>query len=585
MCGIFGCLFRNEISLGKLRAARDTLYHRGPDQAGETSGIDFYHGHRRLSINDLSGAGKQPFLSRDSAVSVCVNGEIYNWTALKTELEDDYQFKSHCDCEVVLAGYLLLGIEALLKRLEGMFAFSIIDVKRRKCFLARDRVGIKPLYYSDTHGMISWASELKAIVNLHDLDTSHLDKTAIYDFLNYGYIPAPKTMYVNVKKLEPAHYIEMDMDTFERQTISYWTLKNKNICVPQQEAITKIDNLIRNSLHSQSATDVGYGFFLSGGIDSSAIASLSPKSDNKKAYCIKIDDPNKDESYFAQLVADNNAISLVKTDFSEEDLLFIKDKFPLWFDEPFADTSAFPTYFVSKLAKEHGEKVVLTGDGGDEILGGYTRYLIFNKLNHGYKLPPFLLRFIQKFTAQDNILGKASRYIELSFGLQNTELYLRLMGGLTFPEKNYWRKRLGIHNGYDEQWLFKKYYHAQLSPIKRLMFLDFHTYLPEDILTKVDRVSMANSLECRVPLLDTSLIEYCFSLDEKLLVPNRRLKSLLKDVIIEFVPMDIIKKRKQGFSIPAQKWLNLSGSSRSKWVGILERYWKNSINNVKNNAN
>lgn len=552
MCGIFGFTNFKKNNLEKARAALHTLQHRGPDQWNDYYDENTYMGHQRLSILDLSEHGKQPMVSSDGNVIVTVNGEIYNFYELKQELISKYKFASTSDSEVLLYGYIEWGIDKLLEKIDGMYAFSIYNVLDETIYLVRDRVGIKPVYYSTISSQFSWSSELKALEKYHDALIQ--DNTALYDFLTYRYIPTPKTMYENVFKLEPAHYLKINVVNNTYSKHQYWNLQPKVKNITMTEAKTEVNRLVKRSISEQMVSDVPVGFFLSGGMDSSVVVSLAEnKNDSINTFSIGFSDKNHDETHYADLIVDRYKTNHKKKILNESQVKKLFPKIRQWFDEPFGDNSCFPTYMVSAYAKKN-VSVVLTGDGGDEVFGGYNWYKAFERYkNYNLKSLKFIRPFLQKVKGCNNILGKVARKAEY-FLLDDLELYSKLMGGLIKEEKQYYRKLFNIKDDYDDYWYFRKYYKEDLSLFTRLQYLDFNTFLPDDVLTKVDRVSMSVSLECRVPFLSKDILEFSFSLPEDVRLYRGELKGLMKESFKNYLPDEIIYRKKKGFSIPLHTW-------------------------------
>lgn len=558
MCGIFGhTIINKESDIEKSRLALNTLSHRGPDQWNDWQNDKVYSGQRRLSILDLSENGKQPMINPDQSTVITVNGEIYNFQGLREELKGKYHFKSNSDSEVVLLGYDEWGIEELLHRLDGMYAGSIYDVSKNKLYLFRDRVGIKPLYYSFINGQLAWSSELKAITKLLGEENLEVDKTAVYDYLTYGYIPAPKSLYKGIYKLLPAQYLEFSIENQSLSTHTYWELKCSEIKITREEASEQVKKLIRKSVAEQMISDVPVGFFLSGGIDSSIVSFEGSKcSGTIQTYTIGFDDPKHDESQFAKQIAD-----LIKSNHHQQVLdlnitMNLFENLKSWYDEPFADTSAFPSYMVSKFAKQ-SSTVVLTGDGGDEVFGGYKWYSKFKqfaeKRSFIYPLIYPLVGMASSIFPSTKLI-KAKRRISMLCQKDDLALYAKLLGGLIKEEKVIFAKKWNIPADYDDYWHFRKYYKPELPVFTRLQYMDFHTYMPDDIFTKVDRVSMAVSLEARVPLLSKEIIEFSFSLPENIRILNGELKGLLKFAYKNDLPQEILYRKKRGFSIPLRVW-------------------------------
>ena len=574
MCGIFGFTKFKKEDLEKARESLHTLHHRGPDQWNDYFDKDIYIGHQRLSILDLSEHGKQPMITPDEKVIITVNGEIYNFLELKKELEHKYDFKSTSDSEVVLYGYIEWGIDKLLEKIDGMYAISIYDKEKEELFLARDRAGIKPLYYGNINGQISWASELKAIQKLYEnQNILEYDYTAFYDFLTYLYIPTPKSMYKNVCKLEPAHYLKIDVRSNNFEKVQYWELEINQCNDDIETAKKKIYDLVKKSVDEQMVADVPVGFFLSGGMDSSTVVALASQNHSDiNTFSIGFTDKSHDETHFAEMVADMYKTKHHKKILDEDTTKDMFHKIKDWYDEPFGDTSCFPTFLVSKFAKENST-VVLTGDGGDEIFGGYNWYKRFENLQK-YSLP--YLRFLKvvtkKLKKQKNILGKIARRVETQFLLNDLEIYTRLMGGMLKDEKEKYRKLWNIDEDYDDYWYFRKFYKKDLDLYTRLQYLDFHTYLHDDIFTKVDRVSMAVSLECRVPFMKKEIIEYSFSIKKEVRIYQDELKGVMKEAFREILPIEVIERDKKGFSIPLHSWKDIVGSDTTRQEKILKDF-------------
>lgn len=576
MCGIFGFTNFNSTELIRARAALNSLQHRGPDQWNDFADHQVYLGHRRLSILDLSEQGKQPMMNDDRSVIITVNGEIYNYKTLREDL-GDHLFNSQSDSEVILHGYKQWGIERLIEKIEGMYAIVIYDTIANRIFLIRDRVGIKPLYYSSLGDKWMWASELKAMVAFHSSNLE-LDQTSLYDFLTYQYIPPPKTLYKKCFKLEAAHYAEIDLDTRSFVVKRYWSLKVNIKIQSEREAKHMLQEKIRQSVAEQMVADVPVGFFLSGGIDSSTVVAAS-SSVNKQlqTFCIGFTDKSQDETHFAQQVA--NTFQTVH----HERILdgkTIQNLFPRlaeWYDEPFADLSCFPTFLVSSYAREN-VTVVLTGDGGDELFGGYKWYQRFRWIRRAGLYHFKFLKPLMLFAARLSGSSVLKKYVPLLF-MNELQLITKLKGGLTDEEKVAYKKLWSIPDSYDDYWYYRKYYQSNLPVTTRLQVVDFNTYLPEDILTKVDRVSMSVALECRVPLLSTDLVEFAFSLSERARFQKYGMKGVLKAAFEDVLPKSIITRGKRGFGIPSAVWkTSVLGTSKNRFEKILNEVFHIPIN-------
>ncbi|MDN4166622.1 asparagine synthase (glutamine-hydrolyzing) [Cytophagales bacterium LB-30] len=580
MCGIFGFTNFENQDLQRARKALNCLAHRGPDQWGDYISQGVYMGHRRLSIIDLSEQGKQPMRSEEHGVVITVNGEIYNFRLLRQELELKYHFKSNSDSEVVLHGYTEWGIDGLLERMDGMYAISIFDTKRRQLFLVRDRAGIKPLIFSNMDSRYLWASELKAIVEFVGEDSLQIDKTAIYDFYTYQYIPTPKTLYQNVFKLEPGHYLQIDTESNAIVKKKYWVLPEITGSDSIEEASDKIKSLLGESVKEQFVSDVPVGLFLSGGMDSSAVVALaSMQKSGLSTFNIGFENNPKDESPYAELVAAHFKTNHFKKVLNIEEANWLYKSIKNWYDEPFGDLSCLPTYLVSEFAKNH-VTVVLTGDGGDELFGGYKWYKAFSFIE---KFNLRKLRVLKRpvlaiirLLLSGNFRNKIVSRVEWLF-LSEMELYTRLMGGRLKNDidKIHLKKELSISEDYDDYWYFRKFYRPEMSIYQRLRYLDFHTYLHDDILTKVDRVSMAVALECRVPFLSRKMMEYMFTLPDKTILHGGELKGAMKYAFKDILPQAIINRDKEGFNLPISTWGGeLRSGFRSRQERILAEVFK-----------
>jgi asparagine synthase (glutamine-hydrolysing) len=556
MCGIFGSTDITDSDLHRHRLALATLEHRGPDQWGEWFDDHVYLGHRRLSIIDLSEHGRQPMYDPETGVVIAVNGEIYNYRQLRTDLTGlGRHFKSSSDSEVVLQGFSEWGLTRLLSKLEGMYAITIYDSHSRRIYLVRDRPGIKPLYYALVGSHLVWGSELKALQSFLQNDLA-IDPSALYDFLSYLYIPTPKTLYKRCYKLPPGSYLDFDVLTGNAQLHAYWRLEpdSRPISIPQ--AAETLRGLINKAVKEQLVSDVPLGFFLSGGLDSSTVvAEASKLATHVNTYSIGFGDKKHDENHYARLVAGHfrtNHTDRFLTCPETSDMLY---QIKTWYDEPFADTSAFPTFLVSTVAREQST-VVLTGDGGDEIFGGYAWYYDYLRCLKNRQLMPFLrpsrsLFRRMRYLLGDTLPGRACNRLYKAT-LNDLELHIVLRGGLLRREKESYRTFFGLPADYDDYWYFRQFWRDDLPLLTRMQYLDFNTYLHDDILTKVDRASMAVALECRVPLLSTDLVVFLFSLPEDIRYLNGKLKGLLKYAYAGILPQEILERGKRGFNIP---WL------------------------------
>lgn len=576
MCGIFGINTSKPLKDYEIERASKSLallLHRGPDQSGEYRDGNLYIGHRRLSIMDLSEAGRQPMVSEDGNIVVTVNGEIYNFKSLRAELEAmEYSFKSQSDSEVLLHGYHAWGLETLLEKIDGMYAIIIFDKIKNNIFGVRDRAGIKPLHYGLINDIFSWASELKALVQYYGKENLELDSTALYDFLTYRYIPTPKTAYKNLSKLPPAHYFKFDTISREFSIQRYWILSTeiKNTCI--SKATKEVRSLIKKTISEQMVADVPVGFFLSGGIDSSIVVTeASFLSNVLHTFTIGFGIKGVDESSYAQMISD-----LFNTKHTEKVITSKLEKpFSLWlseiYDEPFADTSALPTWYVSKIAREN-VLVALSGDGGDELFGGYQWYKRLKLLDKIFRLFKYLPSFILKWN-----LPYKELVLEGIEAVRKDATPLTLYNCLFFSRVNtssreLAKKKFNIPDDYDDMWFFRQHWFPELGARRSLQFLDFHTFMPEDVLTKVDRASMCHGLEVRVPFLSRELIEFAFGLPESITYSGFELKGILKRAYKDILPRKILYRKKQGFSVPWNNWKKDLNQSENLQQAVLDTF-------------
>jgi len=565
MCGIAGFTKFDGSMLGidTLLSMGDAISHRGPDAHGEYLSEYIALCHRRLSIIDLSEQGNQPMISANGRYVIVFNGEIYNYLELRNELISyNYQFKSHTDTEVILGLYQHYGLKCL-DMMNGMFAFAIWDNEMNSLFIARDRIGKKPLYYFNNNNRFIFASELKSILK-HPLVNNNIRHDAIYDYFTYQYVPDPKTIYKNIFKLQPGHYLIVNKQRV--QLHKYWDLSFSRDNLSSIESICdELDELIHISTKSRMISDVPLGAFLSGGIDSSAIVAYMAKcANNPVTTCsIGFNDKDFDELDYARTISEIfNTRHFEYT--VQEDIHSHLIEISAFFDEPFADPSFVPTYYVSKLARQN-VKVALAGDGGDENFAGYQKYVnddIENRLRR--VLPTFirtsLFPLISTHLAESrvNLLRKSSSLLK-SLSVQPSHGFF--ITNSFFPD-SIWARIINDDLrrelvDYHPSYITEDYYNSADTDdhISRILYTDIKTYLPGDILVKVDRMSMANSLEVRAPLLDYHLVEYAARLPSNLKFLNGDKKYILKKCLTNILPKDILYRKKMGFSVPLASWL------------------------------
>jgi asparagine synthase (glutamine-hydrolysing) len=537
------------------------IEHRGPDDEGFHIDGGVALGMRRLSIIDLF-TGHQPISNEDGSIWIVFNGEIYNFRELRDEMVSrGHTFQTGSDTEVIVHLYEDDG-EACVERLRGMFAFAIWDSRARKLFIARDRVGIKPLHYWHAGDTIIFASEIKSILQ-HPKVTREVNSEAISDFLSFNYVPDPATAFRGIHKLPPGHTLTFKDSRLTVQ--SYWDFNYAGAAADEREYdesyyVERVRELITESVKLRLISDVPLGAFLSGGIDSSTIVATMARLMDRpvKTFSIGFSESSFDELDYARATARH-----LGTDHHEfivtPDVCNLVEEIIWHHDEPFADVSSIPTYIVSRMAREH-VTVVLSGDGGDELFAGYERYLVDRDSEVFERIPGFIRR---------NVLMAASRRLPRSAYGKNFLRHIALAPDARYIDSiSYFndtnkedllsqdfRRALGAYNS-DEA--FYRFYDAPSSKerIDRLLYLDSKTYLPGDILTKVDRMSMAHSIEARVPLLDHKLIEFVQTIPASLKLRGRVTKHILKRAVRGIIPDEIIDRPKQGFDVPIKKWLN-----------------------------
>ncbi len=570
MCGISGFIkFKNNLSVDILKKysllMANTLEKRGPDQLGywcdETSGIAL--SHRRLSIIDLSTKANQPMVSFNKRYIIVFNGEIYNFKIIRSYLKEKIQFKTNSDTEVLLELISSVGPKKAIYLLNGIFAFAVWDKKKRKLFVCRDRVGVKPVYTYYDGVNFAFASELKALKKLPWINLE-LDKKSISSYVRLNYIPSPYSIFKNVSKLSPGSFLEIDLKKSLKKK-KYWKildiLEKKNFASSNDTL-----HIIENAVKNQMVSDVPVGVFLSGGVDSSLIAALAQKNSKKSinSFTIGFKDDQFNEARFAKKVSRILGTNHNEVFFNFKNLADLIDLIPIVYDEPFADSSQLPTLLLSQITKKK-VTVALSGDGGDEMFAGYYRYFLVEKYQkYIFKQPlllKLLLRKIINFIPKklwDN-LGTLlpNNYGGKQFG----DKLLKLSSLLTNKDETSFQQRI-ISNCNDLSDLLyekeekkvdyfdKKYETLFKDTTFRMQVLDFLIYLPDDILTKVDRASMNNSLEVRVPFLDNNVIEHAFSLEKKNKIKGSEGKIILKKVLKNFLPDSLINRPKMGFGIP-----------------------------------
>ena len=571
MCGIVG----GTLDSFDYNAGIQTLIHRGPNsQKLVEDNVNL--GFCRLSIIDLHERSNQPMQSEDKKITIVFNGEIYGFKRLRKKLQAKGQiFDTTSDTEVILKSYILWGSE-FIDKIDGMFSIAIFDKNINKLFLYRDRPGIKPIYYFFDGNEFAFSSELKGLVQMVGEENLEIDKSSLYDFLTYSYVPSPKSIYKKIKKLPPAHELVYDISKKQIESINdYWNFTPSEKNNSGVDKISKkLRELVNQSVESQMVSDVPLGFLLSGGIDSSIVTTTASKLTNQKlqTFTITFADPSKSEAKDASLIADLNDTKHRVLELSPDLTKRLMINLSNWYDEPNSDTSAVPTFLVSSMSKKY-VTVVLTGDGGDELFGGYPRHLKRNSLSSYFNKFKMLKSVIVKFRDVFRLNTLPYRFLNmlLRLFLDDLELYTKQIGagGMIKEEKLKYRKYFDIEDDYDDYWYFRKHWSLKLSYRNRLRYLDFKTYMHESVLTKVDRTSMSVSLEARVPLLSRDLIEFMFSLPDTLVFIEDDLKGLAKYAYKDILPTPILSKKKQGFSVSP----DTIKSNISFGFNILKKYY------------
>ncbi|MBL1264974.1 XrtA/PEP-CTERM system amidotransferase [Candidatus Methylomicrobium oryzae] len=568
MCGIVGIFDirgKCEINRDLLSRMNETQFHRGPDEGGLHIEPGLGFGHRRLSIIDLT-SGQQPMISRDNNVVLTYNGEVYNFQELRKELEAlGFQFATHCDTEVILYGWQAWG-ESCVDKLRGMFAFAIWDRERQTLFLARDRLGVKPLYYAELpDGQFIFGSELKSL-KLHPDLPKELDSTAVEDYFGFGYIPDPKTIYKNVYKLEPGYYLTLKRGDKSYRPRQYWNVKFAVDTPKTEQAIqAELVERLREAVKIRMVADVTLGAFLSGGVDSSAVVAMMAEfsGDRVNTCSISFGDPAFNESEFAAKVAARYRTAHRVEQVDPDDFSLV-DRLAGLYDEPYADSSALPTYRVCELAKKQ-VTVALSGDGGDENFAGYRRYRwhtyeerMRSWLPDGVRKPLFGLmgQVYPKADWAPKIFRAKSTF--QSIARDSLEGYFHSVSILPndLRSKLFNPRFKQDLQGYQAVEVFRRHVNEAPTdcPLSLVQYLDLKTYLPGDILTKVDRASMAHALEVRVPLLDHKLVEWIAGVQPEMKLNGREGKYILKKAMEAYLPDDILYRPKMGFAVPLNGW-------------------------------
>jgi len=563
MCGISGFMYFDgaPVQESVIREMSSVLKHRGPDEDGVYIGSGAALGHRRLSIIDL-GSGQQPLSNEDRTIWISFNGEIYNYRELQNELKASHTFRTRSDTETIVHLYESYP-KTFVEKLRGMFAFALWDERKRTMILARDRLGKKPLYYYADHQKVIFASEIKSILRHPALDLK-IDEHAVSDYVSLGYIPAPKSIYRSIRKIPPGYYLRVRPARIE--AVQYWDLHfNELRQRSEEEWRQRLLDEFRTAVEIRLMSEVPLGAFLSGGVDSSGVVAMMSKilSQPVKTATIGFQEKHYDESEFGRQVSRHLGTDHYDRVVTPEKIDTI-EKLAWIYDEPFSDSSALPTYFVSQVARER-VTVALSGDGGDENFAGYERYLMDQQENRVRSLLPLGFRRTL-FGPLATIYPKldwAPRFLRgkttfQSLASDHVEGYFDSVSTFRRYEKSQilspdLKSSLG---GYDTTDIFRDYYRNADTPdaLSRIQYLDIKTYLTDDILTKVDRASMAHSLEVRCPLLDHNFMELVASIPSDFKLRGMTGKYVFKKALEAELPRNILNRAKMGFAVPLASW-------------------------------
>ena len=625
MCGITGFVGLDgggvEYARAQVSAMADTLNHRGPDDGGVWVDADagVALGHRRLSILDLSPEGHQPMVSASGRYVIAFNGEIYNFSELRADIEksnytshpnslatrgaefprgEDNRWRGHSDTEVMLAAFDCWGVEAALNKFAGMFAFAMWDRAERRLYLARDRLGEKPLYYGWMGRTLLFASELKAL-RAHPAWRGEINRDAMASYMRHNYIPGPYSIYRGIYKLPPGCFLILDEDGLRngsgfspeatdasenaaRAPRRYWSAKSVAesgvrdlLCMSDDDAVTQLDELLRGAVAGQMVADVPLGAFLSGGIDSTTVVALMQAQSNRpvKTFTIGFNESGFNEAQHAKVVAKHLGTDHTELYVTPEEAMAVIPSLPSLYDEPFADSSQIPTFLVAQLARRH-VTVALSGDGGDELFGGYNRYFWGRNLWRRFGWMPRELRRLaaagmtmlspgswdRVFASLHPLLpsplkqpqagDKLHKLAKILSVRDPEEMYLSLVSHWPDPEQvvKHAREPRSVLTDEKDRAALKDF-------TQRMMYLDTVTYLPDDILVKVDRAAMGVSLETRVPLLDHRVVEFAWRVPLAMKIRDGQGKWLLRQVLHRYVPKELVERPKMGFGVPIDSWL------------------------------
>lgn len=568
MCGISGFWdtsrqLNNDLLPSIVQQMSNSLIHRGPDDSGiwVDTEVGIALGHRRLAILDLSPEGHQPMTSANGRYVIVFNGEIYNFLELRRQLESlGHGFRGHSDTEVMLASFSQWGVLDATQYFNGMFAFALWDRQERVLHLGRDRLGEKPLCYGWVGNTLLFASELKAFKAYPNF-LAEINRDALALFLNYGYIPAPDSIYKGIYKLPSATVLSWNGKTVHPQPVSYWSARevaelgiNQPFTGSDTEALTQLEALLKDAVGMRMVSDVPLGAFLSGGIDSSTIVALMQVQSSLpvKTFSIGFHEKEYNEAQYARAVAHHLGTDHTELYVTPSEALAIIPKLPILFDEPFSDTSQIPTFLLSQLARQQ-VIVSLSGDAGDELFAGYNRYFWSRRIWQKVAWMPLAVRQIAARALTLNNWkrsDKLRKLVEVLVSANQDEIYSNLVSRWKQPET------IVIGCSEPVTALSARQPYANLPDFtQKMMFLDLVRYLPDNILVKVDRATMGVSLEGRIPFLDHRVVEFAWRIPLSMKIRNGQGKWLLRQVLYKYVPKHLVERPKMGFGVPIDSWL------------------------------
>ena len=573
MCGIAGFIdFHKKSTKSNIQSMIEPLNHRGPDGEGvslfKSKNAIIGFGHKRLSIIDLSQAGKQPMALNH--LHITYNGEIYNYQEIKNELlELGHHFNGESDTEMILHAYTEWGIKAV-ERFIGMFAIALFDEKKQEVVFIRDRAGVKPLFYYQKNDLILFSSELKSF-HEHPEFEKKLDLNAVAAYMQYGNVPTPHCIFKNCGKIKPGHYLKINLENKSQQEIQYWNVYDfynqpkLNLSFPEAKIQTK--ELLKSAFNYRMVADVPVGVFLSGGYDSTTVSSLiqAESTARLKTFTIGVPDIGLNEAPYARDIAKHLGTDHTEINCTEQEAIEMIKDLPFFYDEPFADSSAIPTTLVSKAARKD-VTVALSADGGDEIFGGYNRYDFMHRYGKTLNSIPKAVRKIL-VGAMGNISSEKIPVLKDKYNFHNR--YEKLKTVLNDPSEK--EIMLSLSQQFNDEQMksvmkseftslptmfqSKEMLEDFKSPLSYMMAIDFQTYMLDDILQKVDRATMTNSLEGREPMLDHRILEFAAQLPDEYKYQNGIKKRILREITHDYIPKELLDRPKMGFAIPIAKWL------------------------------